>query len=153
MPILLQTASPTDDFLLLPIVYKPCPHSILCLFRKVHRLHISQGSVHPLIVHCLYQVSCINYVSYLKNFSQLLTLISPMGFPSLSIESIFIFRDIKSNFSFLFHFSMKIILATRICLDRTPRFAASHLGLFYLPMSHEKDARLIWVKRVPESYD
>ena len=23
-------------------------------------------------------------------------------------------------------------------------FAASHLGLFYLPMSHYKDARLIW---------
>ena len=27
-----------------------------------------------------------------------------------------------------------------------PHFAASHLGLFYLPMSHKKDARLIWVK-------
>ena len=27
-----------------------------------------------------------------------------------------------------------------------PRFAASHLGLFCLPMSHKKDARLIWVK-------
>ena len=26
------------------------------------------------------------------------------------------------------------------------RFAASNLGLFCLPMSHRKDARLIWVK-------
>ena len=31
------------------------------------------------------------------------------------------------------------------------RFAASHLGLFCLPMAHEKDARLtcVWVK-VPD---
>ena len=33
--------------------------------------------------------------------------------------------------------------ANRIALDGTPRFAASHLGLFCLPMSHKKDARLI----------
>ena len=26
-----------------------------------------------------------------------------------------------------------------------PRFAASHLGLFCLPMSHKKEPRLIWV--------
>ena len=26
-----------------------------------------------------------------------------------------------------------------------PRFAASDLGLYSLPMSHKKDARLIWV--------
>ena len=30
--------------------------------------------------------------------------------------------------------------------DGKRRFAASHLELFYLPMSHENDARLIWVK-------
>ena len=35
--------------------------------------------------------------------------------------------------------------ANRIALDGTPRFAASHLGLFCLPMSHKKDASLIWV--------
>ena len=28
--------------------------------------------------------------------------------------------------------------------DQTPRFAASGLVLYCLPMSHEKDARLIW---------
>ena len=46
----------------------------------------------------------------------------------------------------IFHFSMKIKIANRIAPDGTPRFAASHLGLFCLPMSHQKDARLIWVK-------
>ena len=40
---------------------------------------------------------------------------------------------------------MKIMYANRIAPDGMPRFAASHLGLFCLPMSHKKDARLIWV--------
>ena len=61
-------------------------------------------------------------------------------------ESIFSFRGIKSIFSILFNFFMKIMSANRIAPDGTPRFAASHLGLFCLPMSHKKDARLIWVK-------
>ena len=30
----------------------------------------------------------------------------------------------------------------------TPRFAASHMGLFCLPMPHKKDDRLIWVKTI-----
>ena len=33
---------------------------------------------------------------------------------------------------------MKIKIANRIAPDGTPRFAASHLGLFCLPMSHKK---------------
>ena len=33
--------------------------------------------------------------------------------------------------------------ANGIAPDGKPRFAASHLGLFCLPMSHKKDARLI----------
>ena len=57
-------------------------------------------------------------------------------------ESKFIFRGVRSDFSFLFHFSMKIIKADRIAPDGTPRFAVSHLGLFCLPMSHKKDAIL-----------
>ena len=40
---------------------------------------------------------------------------------------------------------MKFLLANRIAPDGTTRFAASHLGLFCLPMSHKKDARLIRV--------
>ena len=55
------------------------------------------------------------------------------------------FRGIGNIFSFLFHFSMKIMSANRIDPDGTPRSAASHLGLFCLPMSLEKDARHIWV--------
>ena len=30
--------------------------------------------------------------------------------------------------------------------DQTPHSVASDLGLHYLPMSHKKDARQIWVK-------
>ena len=56
-------------------------------------------------------------------------------------------RGIRGIFSFLFHFSMNFLSANRIAPDGTPRFAASHLGLFCLPMSHIKDASLIWVKR------
>ena len=58
-------------------------------------------------------------------------------------ESIFIFGGIKSNFSYLFHFSNEIPVSKL----NSPRWdAASHLGIFCLPMSHKKDARLIWVK-------
>ena len=60
-------------------------------------------------------------------------------------ESTFIFRGIRSNFSFLFIFSMEIKIANRIAPDGTPRFVASHLGIFRLPMSHKKDTRLILV--------
>ena len=58
-------------------------------------------------------------------------------------ESTFIFRGSRSIFSFSFHFLMNIIYANRIASYGTPRFAASHLGLFCLHMSNKKDARLI----------
>ena len=57
-------------------------------------------------------------------------------------ESTFILRGIRSNISFIFHFSMKIKKAKRIAPDGTP-----HLGLLCLPMYHKKDARLIWVSK------
>ena len=57
-------------------------------------------------------------------------------------ESAFIFRDVRSDFYFLSHFSMKFLQANRIAPDGTPRSAASHLGLCCLPMSHKRDARL-----------
>ena len=56
-------------------------------------------------------------------------------------ESTFIFWDIRCVI-----FSMNFLQANRIAPDGTPRFAASHLGLFCLPMSHKKDARLKRVK-------
>ena len=60
-------------------------------------------------------------------------------------ESTFVLRGIRSDFSFLFHFSMKIMLPNRIAPDGTPLFAVSHLGLICLPISNKKDARLKWV--------
>ena len=61
-------------------------------------------------------------------------------------ESIYIFRGIRSKISCSFHFSMEVKYANRIAPDGKPRFAASHLGLFILPMSHKKDVRPIWVE-------
>ena len=60
-------------------------------------------------------------------------------------DSTVIYRDISCIFSFLFHFSMKFFQANKIAPDGTPRFSAAHLRLFCLPMSHKKDAILIWV--------
>ena len=42
----------------------------------------------------------------------------------------------------------KFVPANRIAPNETSRFVASHLGLFCLPMSHKKDARLLMVKEV-----
>ena len=54
-------------------------------------------------------------------------------------ESTFIFGDVvRKDFLFLFQFSTKLLLANRIAPDGTPRSAASHLGLFCLPMSHDR---------------
>ena len=39
-----------------------------------------------------------------------------------------------SYFYFLSHFSMKFLCAKRIVPDGRPRSAASHLGLYCLPM-------------------
>ena len=58
-------------------------------------------------------------------------------------ESTFIFSGVRSDFYLLSHFSMKFLCANRIAPDGTPRFAASHLGLYCLPMSHKRDDRLI----------
>ena len=58
-------------------------------------------------------------------------------------ESIFVFRVFRRDFKFLSHFSMKFLYANKIAADGTPQHAASHLGLYCLPMSLKKDARLI----------
>ena len=55
-------------------------------------------------------------------------------------ESTVIIRGIRSDFEFLFHFSIKFLQANRIAPDGTP-----HLELCCLPMSYKKDARLIRV--------
>ena len=57
-------------------------------------------------------------------------------------ESSLIFRGFRCDFRILLYFLMKFPQANRIAPDGTPRSAASHLGLFCLPMSHIRDARL-----------
>ena len=70
-----------------------------------------------------------------------------MYFPIVIIwVSTLVVRDVRSDISFLSHFSMNFLYANRIAPDGTPRSAASHLGLFCLPMSHKRDARLKCVK-------
>ena len=46
---------------------------------------------------------------------------------------------------FFSQFPMKFLCASRIAPDGTPRSAASHSGLFCLPMSQKRDAMLKWV--------
>ena len=46
------------------------------------------------------------------------------------------------NFLFYFIFQMEIMFANRVAPDGTPRFAALHVGLFCLHMSHKKDGSL-----------
>ena len=53
-------------------------------------------------------------------------------------ESTLIFRCIRSDITKLTHFLMSFLYANRIAPDGTPRSAASHLGLFCLPMSHKR---------------
>ena len=53
-------------------------------------------------------------------------------------ESTLIFRGVMSDFYFLSRFSMKFLCAHRIAPDGMPCSAASHLGLFCLPMSHTR---------------
>ena len=48
----------------------------------------------------------------------------------------------------LFQFSMKLMSENRKAPDGTLHLGASYLGIFCLPMSHKKDARLIRVKRL-----
>ena len=58
-------------------------------------------------------------------------------------ESTYIFRDNRSDFQILF--LMKSLEANRIAPDRMPHFAALHLGLYCLLLSHKQKARLILV--------
>ena len=68
-------------------------------------------------------------------FPTLINLTSPLSFK----------RGLGVIFIFISFFDENKKKANRIAPDGTPRNAASHLGLFCLPMSHKKDARLIWV--------
>ena len=60
---------------------------------------------------------------------------SPLSFLGTSSVILIFYFIFRGNFS-----------KQTIAPDGTPQNAASHLGLFCLPMSHKKDARLIRVK-------
>ena len=60
-------------------------------------------------------------------------------------ESISNFRVVGWYFSFLFKFQKKLLLTNSGKPDQTPNFATSDLVLQCLPMSHKKDAWLVWV--------
>ena len=64
-------------------------------------------------------------------------------------ESISNFRVVGWLFSFLFRFKRKRMFANSGEPDQTPRFAAPYHVLQCLLMFPKKDARLIWVKRIP----
>ena len=66
-----------------------------------------------------------------------------MNLPIIIWPSPLSFLGASGMTEFLFHFSMKFLQANRIAPDGTLCFAASHLGLYCLPMSHKTDARLI----------
>ena len=66
-------------------------------------------------------------------------------------QSVSVLRDVRWYFSFLFKF-YKIMQANSGDPDQTPHYVVSDLGLCYLPMSHIKDARHIWVKMQLFSY-
>ena len=70
-------------------------------------------------------------------------LINGFSHPYQLGEATFFFRGVRSDFYLLSHFSMKFLCANKIAPDGTPRSAASHLGLYCLPMSLKRDARLI----------
>ena len=61
---------------------------------------------------------------------------------SLLVPVITIFP--RSKFLSLCYFAMKFVKANRIATDGCNIFAASHLGLFCLHMSHKKGAVFIW---------
>ena len=84
-------------------------------------------------------VASFDTVFYLLYVQMILSSVNPLVLSHHYYlnESILTFKGIMSNFSFLFHFSMKFVKANRIAPDGTP---LSHLGLFCLHMSHKKDA-------------
>ena len=57
-------------------------------------------------------------------------------------ESAFIYTGIGCNFSFFISFVDEFPVANGIAPDGMPRFAASHLGLFCLHVSHKRTSGL-----------
>ena len=74
-----------------------------------------------------------------------------MDFPIL-VESIFTFLGASEVIFHFISFFDENQNSKQNSPNGTPRFSASHLGLFCLPMSHKKDARLLSLGR-PEIFE
>ena len=92
------------------------------------------------------------FLQVTRYFSRVINPLVKNGFfhPYDLDESTIAFRDIKNNFSFLFHFSMKNMSAHIIAPDGTPCFAASHQG-YSVCLCPKKGTRPIWVKHCSRS--
>ena len=89
------------------------------------------------IIQSITEYYTVNYINPLVN---------GLSHPYRMGELTFIFRGIRSDFSYiLYHFSMKIKKASRIASDGTPRFVASRLGL-------SSSVCLCPIKRTPGLY-
>ena len=147
-----------------PLAFKgallPCPVAAQCTIKfepKQKQTSVTLNFQFNSHIRTLYVFSTVQWqhktnftkteVTNRRNLQQVQTasinplLMNGLSHPNHLDESTFNFRGIRSDFSFIFHFSMKIMSANRIAPDGTPRFEASHLGLFYLSMSRKKDAR------------
>ena len=98
-------------YILEDLIVLPSRHDLSCLLWSVD------------VKQQIKQTNCIVLVhSFLVDrFNPLVT--NGFSHPYHLYVSIFIFRGIRSDFSFLFHFSMKIMSAHRIAPDGTPCFA------------------------------
>ena len=91
------------------------------------------------------QWNTFHYWSWTDSFNPLVT--NGFSHSCHLDEFTFNLRGIRNDFIFISVFDEYCVFkANRIAPDGTPHFAASHLGLFCLPMSHKMDARLIRVK-------
>ena len=66
-------------------------------------------------------------------------------------ESISNFKGCRVVISILFKFYKHFLQANSAEPDQTPLFAASDLVLHCLPISHKRDAMLIWVKIIEKT--
>lgn len=65
----------TDDLLLLPIINKPGPHSVLRVFWYIHIFNIIQCLVHSLCIGSLNHVRCIEDISDLNEIQLFINII------------------------------------------------------------------------------
>ena len=68
-------------------------------------------------------------------------------------QSIYVFMVVGGIFFIFIQTFKETSVSRQWRPDQKPHFAASELGPLCFPMSHKKDARLIWVKKVESEKD